>query len=415
MTTPASAPADTPVGTPTAESVLAVASMAAEAIADLEVTVLVHAADWVALHPGEQVDTSIEFGMRDLQIAGDGAPTIDEAAVAEFALAVGRSTDAGRILLGDAVELQHRLPRLWKRVVAGEVAVWKARKVAQATTSLPMDAAAAVDARLAWCAHRCSFAEIDRQVAKARAEHDPEAAEAARVEALENRHFDINLRQVSSDGLVHVDADLDLADALALEEAIAAKAKTLDPQLPLDVRRSMAAGLLGTSDGASDGGQSRAVVVYAHLRAEQATVDVDNTRSTVTVEHLRDWCTRAGTKVTIRPVVDLGEELATDCYRPTDAMSEQVRLRDRQCCFPDCTRPARDGDADHIVEWPTGKTRSSNLSALCRTHHRLKTHTPWTYTRIPGVGHVWTSPQGRVYVSSVVTEPPTEPPARHTA
>ncbi|WP_395655944.1 DUF222 domain-containing protein [Nocardioides sp.] len=403
------------VAAPDAESVLTAAAATREAIADLEVQQLIQATDWVTLHPGEEVDTGIEFGMRDLQIAGDGAPTIDEAAVAEFALAVGRTTDSGRHLLGDAVELRHRLPRLWARVVSGEVAVWKARKVAQATTSLPPDAAAAVDQRLAWCAHRCSFAEIERQVEKARAEHDPDAAEERRVAALEKRRFDIDLDHATPEGLVHVEGELDLADAVALEEQIKAAAATLDLDLPLDVRRSMAAGLLGTTDGEG----SREVVVYAHVRPGQSTVDVDNTRSSVTPEHLKDWCQQAGTKVTVRPVIDLNAELTTETYRPTEVMKEQIGLRDRQCCFPGCTRPARTGrarttDAEHQVPWPEGPTASSNLAPACRTHHRLKTHAGWDYQRVTGVGFVWTSPMGRTYLSRFVTEPPLEPAARHT-
>jgi hypothetical protein len=47
---------------------------------------------------------------------------------------------------------------------------------------------------------------------------------------------------------VHVEGDLDLADALALEEYVAARAAELDPELPLDVRRSMALGMLDTDD-----------------------------------------------------------------------------------------------------------------------------------------------------------------------
>ncbi|WP_395659832.1 DUF222 domain-containing protein [Nocardioides sp.] len=393
---------------------LTAAAATREAIADLEVQQLIQATDWVVLHPGEQVDTSIEFGMRDLQIAGDGAPTVDEAAVAEFALAVGRTTDSGRHLLGDAVELRYRLPRLWARVVAGEVAVWKARKVAQATTSLPPDAAAVVDQRLAWCAHRCSFAEIERQVEKARAEHDPDAAEERRVAALERRRFDIDLDHATPDGLVHVEGELDLADAVALEEQIRAKAATLDLELPLDVRRSMAAGLLGAGDGDGDGESSVEVMVYVHLRPDQPSADVENTRSTVTTEHVRDWCQRAGTKVTIRPVIDLSAELSTDCYEPTEVMKEQIGLRDRQCCFPGCTRPARRCDSEHQVPWPEGPTASSNLAPACRTHHRLKTHAGWDYQRVPGVGFVWTTPTGRTYVSPFVTDTPADDPADST-
>jgi hypothetical protein len=103
-------------------------------------------------------------------------------------------------------------------------------------------------------------------------------------------------------------------------------------------------------------------------------------------------------------VIDLAAELSTDSYAPTDLMKEQVRLRHPQCPFPGCHRPSRPGqksrddshvpDLDHRVEFPEGRTTSSNLFPPCRGHHRLKTFTDWTYEQVPGVGFVWTSPLG---------------------
>ena len=159
-----------PAGTiPREHAVIDAARNIRAAITDLEVQQLLQAVEWVELHPGDEADTSTEWGMRDLEIAGDGAPTIDEGAIAEFALAIGVSTDSGRIYLGDAAELAYRLPRIWAKVTAGEVPVWKARKVAQATKSLPLEGAAYVDQALYFVLRRCSLAEIDRQVEKARA------------------------------------------------------------------------------------------------------------------------------------------------------------------------------------------------------------------------------------------------------
>jgi hypothetical protein len=37
---------------------------------------------------------------------------------------------------------------------------------------------------------------------------------------------------------------------------------------------------------------------------------------------------------------------------------------------------------------------SHNIAALCRRHHRLKTHTPWTYTAIDPGTYLWSSPHG---------------------
>jgi hypothetical protein len=367
-----------------------------------EVDKLLLAVEWVELHPGDEVDTSIEWGMRDLQIAGDGAPTIDEGAIAEFALAIGVSTDSGRTYLGDAVELAYRLPRIWAKVTAGDVPVWKARKVAQATRCLPLEGAGFVDRVLYFVIHKCSYAEIDRQVDKARAEFDPEAAEERRQQAADQRYFDVDLDQVTPDGQVHIGGLVDLAVGIKLNDQVAAKAATLDPELPLDIRRAMAVGMLTDSDNTDPDSAGPDVIIYAHVRPDQAMVDVDNTRTVITPEHLKEWCQQAGTKVTIKPAIDLNEEITTDAYEPTERQKEQTRLRWPTCPFPFCDRPSwRRGphaDNDHITEHPAGATTSSNLAPPCRGHHRLKTFTAWSYRRIPGLGWEWTSPLGHRHI-----------------
>src|SRR5918994_5653050 len=104
------------------DQVLAAARATRSAITDLQVEQLLQALEWAQLHPGDPVDVSVPWGERELEVAGDGAPTVREFAIGEFALAVGMSTDAGVVFIGDAVELCYRLPRLWTRVLAGEVA-----------------------------------------------------------------------------------------------------------------------------------------------------------------------------------------------------------------------------------------------------------------------------------------------------
>ena len=59
-------------------------------------------------------------------------------------------------LVGDALDLRHRLPKLWARVLAGEVKPWIGRKTAEATRHLSLDVVAAVDAKIAPWAHSLS-------------------------------------------------------------------------------------------------------------------------------------------------------------------------------------------------------------------------------------------------------------------
>ena len=61
--------------------------------------------------------------------------------------------------------------------------------------------------------------------------------------------------------------------------------------------------------------------------------------------------------------------------------------------FPWCTRSARKTDADHVIPYAEGGTTSSdNIAPLCRRHHRLKTHTAWTYTMLEPGSFLWSSP-----------------------
>src|SRR4051812_25770029 len=98
-----------------AEAVLRQVSDTVDTIVEAEARQFRLAVAWADLHPGDVVDTSTPWADRDLQVAGDGAPTVAEFAVADYALAAGISTDAGRRYLGDAVETRYRLPRLWAR------------------------------------------------------------------------------------------------------------------------------------------------------------------------------------------------------------------------------------------------------------------------------------------------------------
>lgn len=379
-----------------------------DAVIQAEVRQFQTAVWWAELHPGDEVDTTVAWADRELEVAGDGAPTVAEFAIADFALASGLSTDAGRTYLGDAVEICHRLPLLWERVLSGEVRVWKARRVAQSTRSLSPDAAAYVDRHVAPVARSCSYAQIEREVDAARATYDPAAVEADRLAAANQQHFRIHSKELTTNGLVHVDGLIDLPAALALESAISARAHALldtDPLLPLDQRRAIAAGLLADDALTGGVGSPKELVLYAHLDGS-GIADVDNTRSVVTVDEVAQWCRSAGTKVTIRPVIDLAAELHHDGYEPTPAQHEQAILTNPTCVFPGCSRQSRGCDLDHVEAWPLGPTTSTNLAPLCRGHHRLKTHGGWTYQRTGPTTFRWTSPTGRRYDGG-------NPPRRH--
>ncbi len=137
--------------------------------------------------------------------------------------------------------------------------------------------------------------------------------------------------------------------------------------------------------------KTRRVVLHVHL--SQAAIDgsdhvgrVENTRTPVTADQIREWCGHPDTRLTVKPVMDL------------DGSRQRRRLRDPR---PDrrsrrAPRPLLRLSLVH----PTGPHPAARrtlrrlrprhpmapgpdlhllrLAPLCRTHHRLKTHCGWT-------------------------------------
>ena len=236
----------------------------------VEIEKLRLAVQWAIMHPVESIDhaATMPGTQGELAIAGEGAPLVAEFCVAELALVLEMSTDAGQTYLGDAIELRYRLPKLWDVVTTGQVPVWKARKIAQATKHLSPEAAAYVDTHLAPAARRCSFAQIERTVEDALVRYDPAEAERRRREAADGRHFDVDLAHVTHDGTVRVDAEVDLADGIDLHRAVTSGAQALADlgcTETLNVRRSMAAGALARGDHTLDLPTGRDLTIYVHV------------------------------------------------------------------------------------------------------------------------------------------------------
>ena len=234
----------------TASAVLAAAREDKNAEA-AEVRQFQAAVEWAAMHSVDSLGPAAVWE-GEVPIAGEGAPLVAEFCIAEFALAIGKSTDGGRQYLGEAMEVRYRLPKTWALVTAGKLPVWRARQIAKTTLSLPKDGALFVDTHVAPTAARLSYAQLERVVEEARVRFDPAEAEERRLAAADARCFDVNTRQVSFDGTVDVHGTLDLADALDLDDAITTRAqelKDLGCDESLDVRRSMAAGDLARNQG----------------------------------------------------------------------------------------------------------------------------------------------------------------------
>ena len=92
----------------------------------------------------------------------------------ELGAAMGVSTQSAMSLMADALDLRHRLPRLWALVEDLAVAPWKTRRVATDTRSLPFEGARWVDEQLAARVDGFGLPTIERLVALAAARFAPE-------------------------------------------------------------------------------------------------------------------------------------------------------------------------------------------------------------------------------------------------
>jgi hypothetical protein len=379
-----------------------------------------YALQWARLHPArieEDAATWGDLGGRvrdidrdcDLRLGGAGTPDIEAFAAEPFAAALGVSTRAGMALIADALDLAHRLPRAQRLVDDLEVAPWRARRLAQATRSLSLEAARHVDRVLAPVLDSCGPARIEKAVDQARAEFD--AAEQADEEEAQAAGWGVRLehgRLGRYAGTSVLEIIGDTPTLTRFHDQLSAIAREADPAVDLETRKVQAiATILDRATGTPSGATGTKTKLYLHLDGDQLadpTVGVGAAErlGPVTTGLIKQWLDQ--TRLTVVPVLRMERGDAVDQHDPPAWMRELVILRDRRCVYPYCDRDARDCDLDHIKAYvemhdggPPGQTNPDNLAPLCRGHHRLKTFGGWTYARNSDGTYTWHSPQGRSY------------------
>ncbi|WP_232677606.1 HNH endonuclease signature motif containing protein [Nocardioides sp. R-C-SC26] len=379
------------------------------------------AAHFVGIDPEEPLDSA----------AWAGLPRVAWDAPAAFGAAANISTVAASTILRDALILAHRLPSTWARVRAGAVPAWRARLITTAVAGAPDDVCAHVDAAVADRAETLGTVALTRAIRSAMIALYPDEVEAASLERLDAMYVRVETGYITETGLTHLAACGEYAELDDLDRTLtrlAAVIDVYDETIPVDApqeyRRARALGLLsdpasaaallasmpGDGSGAADGAEApaRRVHLVVHLSdAALAGTDVlagighslGATPTPVFADAVAAWCGRPSTAITVHPVIDLHETARSDGYRPSAALARQVELRDVTCRFPHCGRAASRADKDHVIPHARGgPTSSDNLIALCRHHHRLKTHAGYLPAVVePGVVH-WSTPHGFEYL-----------------
>jgi hypothetical protein len=394
----------------TVASARAVLSRAGAALTDrkrADVDLVLAAIEWAYANPAPSCDEvagwggGVLYGEGFLPLAGPGAPLVAEFAPYDLAATLGWSTDAARDLMGDGLELAHRLPSLFGLVCDLKVSLGTARYAAQHTRDLAPEAAAHADRLLAGAVGSgyLTSRRIRALIAEARLYHDPDRAIDDEQQALAARMVQLTPGQAPA--TVEVAMVLDTADAEAFDKTVGQLATVLGrlgDEDSLDIRRARAVGILADPQTALDffspdltpeekrkavtrlGRSARPATLYLHLD-ESALGEIDTFPAAIRAEGLPHglsvlssdllamWL--ADSNVVVKPVIDLHhpEHLrAVDQHDPPAAMAEFVRLRDPVCVFPACPRPSRHCDLDHIDPYvdpddggPPGQTHQQHV------------------------------------------------------
>lgn len=410
------------------------------------------------------------FGEQAVPIAGPGTPAVAEFAVMELAAALALSHEAALCLVGDVLDLAHRLPRLWGLVRELRVPAHLGREAARVSRDLDLAAAGHADRLLAWQPGRLNPHRVGVLVHEARLYADPDRAIADHDRAMDARKVECRYG-TGAPGTGEAWLVLDEADLVAFDSTVGVMADqigALGHPGTLDVRRAHAVGILAdpqqaldllavdptapdadsdpgvcvaediahgpanpfrrpTTDGAAT--PSGEVVLVLHVTDRdliegdgcpgRGGVAVSPKLGPVLMSRLQGWLFSAG-KVTVTPVVDHMAVAAVDRHDPPDRMAAAVRFRDLTCVYPGCGRASQSCDLDHIAPYvppdeggPPRQTSPDNLAPLCRRHHRAKTFGDFSYRRRPDGSYEWTLPSGRQVATDAVTpRPRPEPPSR---
>jgi Domain of unknown function (DUF222) len=370
------------------------------------------AAHWARLHPGDAVPESRLPGAEyPVRLGGDGTPTVGDLAPAELGCVLRMSDGSASRLIGDALDLQHRLRLIWAAVLAGQVPAYQARRIAAATRHLTAEQAGWVDDQIAPSLGAVSSGRLQNLLDAAIYEADPVSAEQQAAAAAQERF--VRLGRSSEHGLKMIIARATAGDAIWFKATIDRIADILalrgDPD-PIDVRRSKAIGILAQPaealqllcqhqdddwDGRAepaDLAEEPCVVddecpasdsdpadedTHRSLQIARSPIDPDRARPRAVIYvHLSEDAVRAGSglarvedvgpvllnrlhallgdhcTINLKPVIDLpAGHLPVDSYEIPTRLREQLQLRYPADVFPYAAAVSRRIDVDHTIPY----------------------------------------------------------------
>lgn len=347
---------------------------------------LVLAAAWADAYPAESIhpdQLGVPGSARGVRPGGEGTPEVNDLAMVDFSVKIGKSTGGGMMFIGEALDLRHRFPLLWGKLLRGEVVGWQGCKIARLTRPLTYDQARQVDAEVARFAGVVPWAKLEHRTLAAIMAVDPERYE--QLIAGRKKDRGVWLGRIHEDGMSGVHGRVEAVKANRLYAAVDELAGFLPEAAgTADERRAEAFAMLGDDLRVAElRARHRQPDLFDEELAEEVQEiigeeDADPVEESEVHPSLRD---RPPT-IDIESVIDLNDvPPPVDCHEIPDR--RLVQLRQSASTFPWSTATSR-LDLDHVQPYvprmrggPPGQIRIDNQTPTARGEHRAVTHGGW--------------------------------------
>ena len=204
-------------------------------------------AAWADLHTAIG-DSDLPGTEQLIRYGGDGTPAVAEFCTAELGAACGDSTYRAKLLIGDALDLRHRHPVLWRRVLDGEVKAWVAAQIVRTTRDHPQDIALEVDRLVAPYADRKPVGALVRIVEAHLIRLDPDDAKQRAERAEKDQGVFVSPSTVHGTREIFIRTTTAAATFFdARIDRIADDLKLCGDESPKDIRRATAVGMIGSA------------------------------------------------------------------------------------------------------------------------------------------------------------------------
>jgi hypothetical protein len=335
---------------------------------------------------------------RFAELRKEDGSDLGEGAAEEIAIELAMNPHTAAIHLNQAHDLVTRLPATTAALEAGDIDYVRAKVMKDLTEVLTDAQAGRVEEKVLEHGRRVNPGRFRQSIRYHVIAADPSAAERLRRSAKATR--DVTGRDLP-EGMSQLSITLEPHEAQAAYDQInmlANKVKTPERSLAqcrADVFMDL---VLGKTTERAQVNVNVIVPMSTLMGLNRHPGEITG-YGPITAEYARELAQNATWRRMITD--DHGHVLEVDRRRfASPALTRHIRLRDRTCRQPGCSRSADKTQIDHTMRHRDGgATALDNTAALCRKHNLLRERTTWDSSQpIPGT-LVFRTPTNRVHTT----------------